>query len=118
MNQLRINPQTVTHIKIDDLEATGFIWRDETPVKKVFFNLITVDYGWEGSYWYQGNPGSYTDKIDTLKSYMRDIGGEIYFLPSVSVFCGEKKMKTKHFETVEEAKEYATNNFPNVNIIM
>ena len=49
---------------------------------------------------------------------MIDIDGDLWYLPKVSIFCGEKLIKEKTFNTTEEAKEYCDVNFPNVNIIL
>lgn len=117
MNELRINPENVSHIKIYDLEATGYKWCDAIPLKRVFFNSITVCEPYEEGYWLDGHQGFFSDKIEP-KSHMRTIDGELWFDPHISVFCGETKIKTKFFKTVELAKEYCDKNFKGVNVII
>lgn len=117
MQELRINPENVSHIKIYDLEATGYKWCDAIPLKRVLFNSITVQDPYEEGYWYNGHQGFFSDKIEP-KSHMRTIEGELYLDPCISIFAGETKIKTKFFKTIEEYKEYCDVNFKNVNVII
>lgn len=118
MTELRIDIQKVSHIRINDLKASGYIWLDEIPVKRVFFNLIVTNYGWKEGYYWGGNYSSFSNRIKKLENNMVDIGGEIHYLPCISIFCGETKLKTKYFKDLETAKRYCDNNFPNVNLII
>lgn len=115
--ETRINSKTVSHIDIYDLEATGYIWCDEIKEKKVFFNLISLNDAYEEGYWYNGYQGFFGEKLDKSKNYMRNVNGEIYFIPHISIFCGQEKIKTIYFETFEEAKEYCDKNYGEVNVI-
>ncbi len=112
--ELRINKSLVTHIKIYDQEESGYIWCNAVPERRIFFNLITTDYGWGAAYWWRGRQGSFNDKLFKLKSNMIDINGVVYFIPHITIFAGNEKLKTKYFETIEEARKYCTDNFPNV----
>lgn len=117
MKELRINPENVSHIKIYDLEATGYIWCDAIKKKTVLFGWITTVEPYEEGYYFNGAQGWLSDKIEP-KSHMRTIEGELYLDPCISIFAGETKIKTKFFKTVEECKEYCDLNFPNVNVVV
>lgn len=119
----KINPNTVTHIKLHPLtEGVLFYlgghrkykWLPER--KNRWFTSVT-DYP-EG--WYRN--GKYADpswyKID-LKDYPQSvtvIDGSLFSLPMIEIFAGSKNIATKYFETYKQATDWWQENLPNVSI--
>ena len=111
--ETRINPNQVSHITISDAHK-GYSYSNRNvefkfvPKKKFLFFKIN-DEGWYAEDGY--------NMFKELPPICYSLLGELYTYPLVSVFCGEKKLKTKIFETIEQAKEWTTDNFSNCNII-
>lgn len=117
MSELRINKDLVSHIRIYDLEKTINYYKAET-TKKYFFGLFK-ETEHEGYYWKAGYAMEYyeysIEDIQNSKTYV-DIDGILWRNPRIEIFAGKEMIKRKHFKTVDEAKNYATHKFPNVNI--
>ena len=109
-----MNPNQVSHIAICDGHK-GFPLSNKIvefkykPKKKFLF--FSIDY--EGR---QAEDGYNTFK--KLPPFCYSLLDELYTYTLFSVFCGEKRIKIKSFETLEQAKEWVTNNFPNCNVII
>lgn len=119
MNQTRINPDLVSHIKICDKTQTDYVYKSKKVHKYLF-----------GLYKEVEPAGYYTINlfcnevliftIDEVKESVDvfDIDGVLYYKPCVEVFSGGKKIKTRYFNTLEEAKEYCDINFPNIKTVI
>lgn len=112
--ETRINPNQVSHIAICDGHK-GFPFSNKIvefkyKPKKKFLFFKTDDEGWYAEDGY--------NTFKKLPPFCYSLLDELYTYPLVSVFCGEKRIKIKSFETLEQAKEWVTQNFPNCNVIV
>lgn len=115
--ETRINPNQVSHIKIKRLQKTKYFWIPEK-TRSFLFGLFksTIKEGYY--YWNTVFEGEVVYFANEKCVDMVDIDGDLWYLPKVSIFCGEKLIKERYFNTFEEAKEYCNINFPNVNITL
>lgn len=111
--EVRINPKTVSHIRIRDLIKSDYIWCEKIEAKR---NFWWSEDGYEEGYWSGGHQGIFSYRFDE-KEGVKDIDGVLWYLPSVSVYFGEKLIKELFFETYKEARQYCDKNFPEVNVI-
>ena len=111
--QTRINKEQVSHLVISDLIKSNYIWRPKR-VKSYFFGLIKEVN--KAGYYYKGLSRFEPDYFE-VEDDMTDIDGVLHYLPSVTVFSGGKEILEEIFDDVETAKEWATENFPNCEIV-
>lgn len=116
--ELRINKSLVTHIKICDQKNTGKIWCEEKVVKS-FFKLFTVER-YPAGFYFEGRQddwnyyGYYSkEDVEECVDFTHD-NTHVFRKPKAEIFAGKENLKTKYFETIEEARKYCTDNFPNV----
>ena len=112
--EVRINPNQVSYIVICDGHK-GFPFSNKIvefkyKPKKKFLFFKTDDEGWYAEDGY--------NTFKKLPPFCYSLLDELYTYPLVSVFCGEKRIKIKSFETLEQAKEWVTQNFHNCNVII
>jgi len=121
--ELRINKDQVSHIKIYDFtNKKCYKIRGSKPYEyfsdreiKWLFGLIpikTLKAGWycEESYYS-------SKKVENNRKLKGIIGGELLWRPKICIYKGECLLKTKYFESIEEAQKYCKGKFPNVNVI-
>ena len=125
--ETRINPEQVSHIYIkDNRKGREYFWNGymyyiwmEAEYFKFLWLFKTKSINYVAGYYkdckrhWLGN-----DTAVELKYREFDLLGEVYTKPCVSIFCAEKRIKTEYFDTVEQAKEWTSNNFPNCNVII
>lgn len=120
MTQTRINPQLVTHIKIRDCQKTIHHYKPGK-YKKYFFGLFK-DIEIEG-YYTQGlfrNTevlGFNMEEVSEIEGVM-DLDDKLWYKPNIIIYCGQKLIERHYFNTVEKAKQYCDEVFPNVNVIL
>lgn len=117
MNQLKINKDQVSHIRIYDIKKSKYFYKPEK-TKKYLFGLFKKA-NLEG---YYSTSFERYFLVFTMKEvynsvHFRNIDGILWYNPYIEIFAG-KDMVPKCFKTVEEAKEYVTINFPNVNVVI
>ena len=125
--ETRINPKQVSHIEICDAHKgihcywggyADVVWM-EADYFKFFWLFKTKSINYVAGYYkdckrhWLGN-----DTAIDLKDREYDLLGEVYTKPSISIFCAEKRIKTEYFDTIEQAKEWTSNNFPNCSVII
>ncbi len=118
MKQTRINPQHVTHIKITPQRESPYVWCDKIEKETTLFGLITVVEPYDEGYWEDGCQGYWQSKLDEDRSDFTIIEDTVYWLPSISVFCGETKVYSAHYDTIAEIRELCEKEFKNVSIIL
>jgi hypothetical protein len=111
--QTRINKKQVSHLVISGLIKTKYVWRPEK-IEKHFFGLFKDVY--KAGYYYKGLDSFEVD-YSKIEDDMTDIDGVLHYLPSVTVFSGGKEILEEIFDDVETAREWATKNFPNCEIV-
>ena len=111
--QTRINPKTVSHIRVSDIRKSNYIWCEKIEAKKGFW---WSEDGYDEGYWWKGVSGVFSYKFDR-KEGVKDIDGVLWFLPSINIYFGEKVIKELFFKTYKEARQYCDKNFPEVNVI-
>lgn len=112
--QTRINKEQVSHLVIRGLRKTNYIWLPKK-VDKTFFGLFTYQIYFSGFY----KKGNY-ETIWNYKNLNYDeilIDNVVHKVPKVTVFSGGKEILEEIFDDVETAKEWATENFPNCEIV-
>lgn len=117
--ETRINPNQVSHIAICDGHK-GYKWLNA--ILEYTFRPTYKHWFWENQpqgYYRKGKPQStWTSNFEELPEGCYDLNGELYSYASVSVFCAKKRIENKYFETLEQAKEWVTENFPSCNVII
>ena len=119
--ELRINKDTVSHIKIHDFYETKYRFKN-VYVQKHFFGIFGKTEYPEG-YWQKGEQRSWNLDMgyfylkDSIDHKFVDRNGTLYEKPEIEIFCGEKRIKRKFFESFEEAQKYCKGKFPNVTVI-
>ena len=111
--ETRINPNQVSHIAICDGHK-GYKWSN---------CIQEFKYKQYEKYWFfKSSPSGYYS-VKGWDNYFKklpegcfDLNGELWSYASVSIFSAEKRIKNKYFETLEQAKEWVTSNFPNCNV--
>lgn len=117
MNQLRINKDLVTHIKIYDSKIVENYRGEKYKHLKAhmfkFLWFIPAQYYEEGYYrngvydtWYCN---------DGKDIRYKDVDGFLWINVRVEIFAQKELITTEYFNSLEEAKEYCNTNFPNVN---
>jgi hypothetical protein len=104
----------ITHINITDLIKTDYVWYDEIKEVRKFFNLILVREGYTAGFYNGYQTGWFSNKINKVEKGSVDIGGVLYWLPVIKVYVNSERVGIKHFDTIEEAKEFCALEFPNV----
>lgn len=119
MEELRINKETISHIAIQDIRPLDIFYKPSI-IKVKWFGLYTKIVQEEGYYQKGRWLDMYFCSVENLKGCEDtfDKDGQLYEYSCIKIFCGEKQIKRKFFKTFEEAKQYTTETFPNVNIIM
>ena len=123
--ETRLNKELVTHLRIKKeckgvLYSCGtiveFDWREDVTQSLFgFFREVLYPKG----YYRKGlAQSSWHLHCKDVPEGCYDLGGELYSFSSVSIFIGEKIIKTKYFSTFDESKQYCDENFPNVNLII
>lgn len=125
--ETRINPNQVSHITISDAKKgreyywyghVDYVWMEAEYFKFLWLFKTPFKNYEEGYYRNCKRKWISNDTPTELRKSEYTLLGEIYTLPKVLIFSGEKEIKRRYFETIEEAKELATSNFPNCNVII
>ena len=125
--ETRINSEQVSYITIKNTckgrkvyynGYTDYIWMEADYFKFLWlFKTKYVNYV-AGYYKNQKREWLVNGHATELRGGEYDLLGEVYTKPCVSIFCAEKRIKTEYFDTIEQAKEWTSNNFPNCNVII
>jgi len=119
----KINPNTVTRIKIfDKHEGITSTWHGIMKYKYMptsYFKFLwlfkTPMVNYEGKYYLNGITKWMQPTLENLSEGQFDVGGSIWTKPRVEIFAG-KEIKTKYFENLTEANNWVKRNLPDVNI--
>jgi hypothetical protein len=118
MNELRINKDLVTHIKIYDLEYSGYYYLPEIKVKTWWGGTkVKQEEGIYKKYrdWWIERKYS-VEYFEKEYKFVR-IKDKYYEPIHIMIFAGETKLKYKRFNSLQEAKEYCDREFPNIKTI-
>jgi hypothetical protein len=117
-NSISINVDLISTIQFRSRTPSTYLWREETPEVRGFFNRVktkTIPAGWYDSSY---SEGSYWSKVtlstnELLSKYISldydPDKGEIYNKPVVIVNLGHKQSITERFKTNEEATTWIEN---------
>lgn len=121
--ELRINKDQVSHIEIYDFtNKKCYTTRGLKPYEyfpdreiKWLFGLIpikTLKAGWycEGSYYS-------LEEVENHSKFKGIVGGSLLRKPNIDIYRGGSLLKTKYFDSLEQAQKYCKSKFPNINII-
>lgn len=122
--ELRIREDSIDYVKIYDSERTYYSYLPEKQ-EKWFFGLIPWEYYPSGYYKYS----RYKKQMGMLLDYYSEkeisqgdrytvVGQRVYIKPGISIFTKNECIKTKYFHTLEQAKRYCNENFPNLKVII
>lgn len=133
--ELRINKDKVSHIKIFDVRrgVQEEYWNNKyykllpKTRKREWFFIFTWMETYEEAYYRNGEYDKddmftsgydfYTkEEVGDLEGVFID-GDELYTKPIIKIYSNDYLLKSKFFDTLDEAKSYCDNNFPNVNVI-
>lgn len=122
--EIRINPNQVSHIKIYDkckgvryqYQTIDYVWMEEDSFLFLwFYKILNYPAGFyrncKRRYISNGMPLELEDW-----HFVRD--NCIWSRPKVEIFSAEKRIKDRYFKTIEQAKEWVTENFSNCNVII
>lgn len=116
MNELRINKDKVTHIRIYNIKGLKYYWKEE--YKEYYFFGLIYNTTYPAGYWRYGSRRQYYGTNIGHKSNLGknevDIKGELCRKPMIEIFF-ENDSEIIYFDNLLEAKHYCTTNFPNIN---
>lgn len=135
---LNINPDLITHIKIYDLRKgvkygyypdEPYIYLPSRKKWKWFGFIPYIEKYVEGFYIngkYQNNYFNYipgyslysVEEVEKMKGIIIVDSEELYTLPTLEIFIGEKLLKRLYFNSFKEALKFRMKNFPNVDVIL
>lgn len=112
--ETRINPQQITHIKLYGAHK-GYRWSN---------GIQKFEYRKFKKYWlFKTNKDGYystsgwDNYFESLPEGCYDLLGDLYTRAKIEIYFGEKRIKTMHFDSLEQAKEYCNKNYKKVNLI-
>lgn len=125
VNELRLNKEQVSHIKITDkhkgIESfwNGYLEYDYRPTSYFYFLWVFKSVHAKAGYYRKGyKQNSWTSYIEEIPESCFDLNGELWSRCKIEIFSGETKIKTIYFKDINTAKKYCDKNFNNVNIIL
>jgi len=113
--ETRISPNQVSHIAICDGHK-GYKWSNY--IQEFKYRKFKKYWLWRTNLDGYYNVRGWSNYFKELPEVCYDLNGELWSYTSVSIFSAEKRIKNKYFETLEQAKEWVTENFPNCNVII
>ena len=114
MKELLINPQLISHLEITPPRKTEYKWLDKIESFTTLFGFKLGEYK-EG--WYlDGRYSKYRLNTEDFKNKV-EINGEVWIMPSLTVFSAGKKIYSAHYEDLPTIKELIQIKFPNVIVL-
>ena len=122
MNQLRINPEQVSHVRVyDQTRELNNGWNTSkykflpSTYKEYFFGLIISGHK-EGYY----RNGIYDDswRAPKLLEGHIDVDGWMEEKPHIEIFAGKELMKRMYFDSLEGGLKWLKENLPNVSLVI
>lgn len=110
---IKFDKTKVTHIQIQNLVKTEFIWLEEIEEKRTFFDLLLLVVNSKAGYYREGSRKSF--RIDTVEEGSVDINGVLHWLPYVRVYINSEVVGLKYFNKLEDAITWCDKEFQNVN---
>lgn len=124
MTETRINKDLVSHVEIKDVyegyefygKIIKFVWLEAEYTSIFGFFRQTL---YEAGFYQKGyKRNSFSWRLPNIPEGCYTLLGELYSSSYVSIFAGEKKIKTIYFDTLKESQEWCNENLPNVNLIL
>lgn len=107
--------EKVTHIQIQDLVKTDYVWYDEIKEVRKLFGLLLTREGYKAGFYKGLQTSWFAHRIDKEEKGSISIDGVLHYLPTIKVYINSERVGIKYFETIEDAKSFCKAEFPNVN---